>query len=156
MIGKPGVGKNRAITQETFRALLFWLSTDEGMAAKEYLEIRNSLVRFFVRKGCAHSEELADETLDRVAVIAQVDSDKYGKPIALCYGVARRVWLEYLREAVPVPLEADRISEIPPKSDDFTECELKCLELCLERLSARERELITQYHQFQGSQKIKV
>jgi hypothetical protein len=154
MSSKPEPVSSRAMSQEAFRAFLLWLSEDEEKAASEYLEIRSTLVKFFVRKGCVHSEELADRTLDRVVVIAQADSSKYPKPIALCCGVARRVWLEYLREAVPEPLEADNISASEQKNADFTEGELRCLESCLEKLPADERELITRYHQFQGSQKI--
>lgn len=156
MTGKEDVRKSRAMTQEAFRAFLSWLSPDEGTAANEYLEIRRTLARFFVRKGCAHSEELADRTLDRAVAIAQADFCKYPKPIALCCGVARKVWLEYLREAVPEPLETDNISAGDGNSLDFTEGELSCLEWCLEKLPALDRDLITQYHQFQGSQKIEM
>lgn len=36
----------------------------------------------------------------------------------------------------------------------FGEREVACLDSCLEELSAHDRDLIIQYHQFQGSQKI--
>lgn len=145
---------NRHLTQEAFAAFLRWLSPDQGQSAREFLNIRQTLVKYFVRKGCAHSEELADRTLDRVAVIVHREPGKYPTPISLCCGVARRVWLEYLREAMPENLEDENIPEVIPSPDDFTEDEIKCLGSCLDQLSLRDRELITQYHQFQGRQKI--
>jgi hypothetical protein len=62
--------------------------------------------------------------------------------------------LEYLREVTPEALEDDNIPAPIPPEDDFTEHDIKCLEHCLDQLSLRDRELITQYHQFQGRQKI--
>ena len=117
----PGFRKAKSLTQEAFASFLLWLSTDHEQAARKYLEIRFRLVKFFVRKGCAHAEETADRTLDRAALIVHADPTKYSSPIGLCCGVARKV---------------------------------VCLDSCLEELSARDRDLIIQYHQFQGSQKI--
>jgi len=151
---QPNPGRQRNLTPEAFASFLLWLSSDPGQAAREYLEMRKTLVKFFVRKGCAHAEELTDRTLDRVVLIVQDEPKKYSNPISLCYGVARRVWLEYCREATPETLEDDNIPAPAPPEDDFTEHEIKCLEHCLDQLSLRDRELITQYHQFQGRQKI--
>lgn len=154
MTGMAELRNNRPITQEVFREFLSWLSSDESTAAREYLSIRKSLVAFFVRKGCAHSEELADRTLDRVVVIAHANPSKYSRPMALCCGVARNVWLEYLREAAPEPLEIDRFAAPETGHNEFKDCEIECLESCLRKLPAHDRDLITRYHQFQGARKI--
>jgi hypothetical protein len=154
MTAMPELRNTRPITEEAFRAFLSWLSKDESAAAREYLSIRKSLVGFFVRKGCAHSEELADRTLDRVIVIAHADPSKYSKPMALCWGVARNVWLEYLREAAPEALEIDRFAAPETRNNEFTDCEIECLEGCLRKLSPHDRDLITRYHQFNGARKI--
>jgi len=154
MTGMPELRNSRLITQEAFRAFLSWLSPNESTAAKEYLSIRNSLVGFFVRKGCTHSEELADRTLDRVVLIAHADPSKYSKPMSLCCGVARNVWLEYLREAAPETLDIDRFAAPETSNNEFSEREMECLESCLRKLSSRDRDLITRYHQFQGARKI--
>ena len=144
----------RHLTQEAFAAFLLWLSPDQGRAASEYLKIRQTLVKYFVRKGCAHAEDLSDRTLDRVALIVHREPGKYPTPLSLCCGVARRVWLEYLREVAPDTLEDDNIPALVRSDEDFTEEEINCLGSCLDHLSSRDRELITQYHQFQGRQKI--
>jgi DNA-directed RNA polymerase specialized sigma24 family protein len=151
---QPNPGRQRYLTQEAFASFLLWLSSDPGQAAREYLDMRKTLIKFFVRKGCVHAEELTDRTLDRVVLIVHDEPKKYSNPISLSYGVARRVWLEYRREAVPEALEDDNIPAPIQPEDDFTEHEIKCLEHCLDQLSLRDRELITQYHQFQGRQKI--
>jgi len=151
---EPVPHKTRSVTQEAFASFLSWLSPNPDQAAREYLGVRSKLVRFFVHKGCAHAEELADQTLDRAALIAHNEPGKYVNPLALCCGVGRRVWLEYLREDAPATLETEDVSAPPIPPADFSEQEATCLGSCLERLSARDRDLITQYHQFQGSQKI--
>ena len=148
--------KARSLTQEAFTSLLLWLSADHQQAAQGYLEIRRKLVTLFIRKGCAHAEELADRTLDRTAVIVHEEPGKYPNAMALCCGVARRVWLEYCREHAPIALKNENVAS-PSKTDEsFSDREEECLELCLDGLSPRDRALITQYHQFQGTQKIEV
>lgn len=151
---QPIPGKQRSLTQEGFASFLLWLSPDPGQAAREYLDIGKTLMKFFVRKGSAHAEELTDRTIDRVVGILHDQPNKYSNPISLCYGVARKVWLEDLRKATPEALEDDNIPAPIQPEDDFTEGELHCLRHCLDQLPLRHRELITQYHQFQGRQKI--
>ena len=151
---QPVPERQRYLTPEAFASFLLWLSPDPGKAAGEYLEIRQTLKKFFVRKGCAHAEELTDRTLDRVVLIVHDEPEKYPTAISLCCGVARNVWLEYLREAMPVTLEDDNIPAPAQPEDDFTDRELECLGRCLDQLPLRDRELITQYHQFQGREKI--
>jgi DNA-directed RNA polymerase specialized sigma24 family protein len=151
---QPSPGKQRSLTQEGFASFLLWLSPDPGQAAREYLDISKTLMKFFVRKGSAHAEELTDRTLDRVVGIVHDKPNKYSTPISLCYGVARKIWLEDLRKAKPEPLEDDNFPAPIQPEDDFTERELQCLKHCLDQLPLRHRELITKYHQFQGRQKI--
>jgi DNA-directed RNA polymerase specialized sigma24 family protein len=151
---QPIPGKQRSLTQEGFASFLLWLSPDPGQAAREYLDISKTLMKFFVRKGSARAEELTDRTIDRVVGIAHEQPNKYSTPISLCYGVARKVWLEELRKPTPEALEDDNIPMPIQLEDDFTEHELRCLKHCLDQLPLRHRELITQYHQFQGRQKI--
>jgi hypothetical protein len=142
------------LTAEAFASFLFWLSPDQAYAAKKYLELRQEIVKLFIRKGCAHADELADRTLDRVVTIAHLEPDKYPSAISLCCGVARNVWLEYLREKVHQSLEDDRIAAPEFFDEDISEHEVRCLSYCLEQLSARDRDLIVKYHQFQGREKI--
>jgi len=151
---QPNPGKPRSLTQEGFASFLLWLSPDPGQAAREYLALSEKLRKFFVRKGCLHAEELTDRTLEQVVLIVQKEPKKYSNPISLCYGVARNIWFESRREPIPEALEDDNIPEHAEPEDEFTERELQCLRHCLGQLPLRHRELITQYHQFQGRQKI--
>ena len=150
---QPAPERQRYLTPEVFASFLLWLSPDPGQAAREYLDIRETLMKFFVRKGCAHAEELTDRTLDRVVLIVHHEPEKYPTPVSLCFGVGRRVWLEYLRESMPAALEDENIPAPAQPEEEFTEHEVQCLGHCLDQLPLRDRELITQYHQFQGRQK---
>lgn len=151
---QPTPERQRHLTTEAFASFLVWLSPDPGQAAREYLDIRKSLVKFFVRKGCAHAEELTDQTLDRAVLIVHREPGKYSRPISLCCGVAKKVWLEDIKKVEPEALEGEDIPAPVLPEDDFTEHELQCLSHCLEHLPLSDRELITEYHQFQGRQKI--
>lgn len=151
---QPAPERQRNLTAEVFASFLRWLSPDAGKAAREYLDLRKTLMKLFVRKGCAHAEELTDRTLDRVVLIVHHEPEKYPTPISLCCGVARRVWLEYLRESMPEALEDEKIPAPAQPEEDFSEHEVQCLGRCLDLLPVRDRELITQYHQFQGREKI--
>src|ERR1700746_3314687 len=115
---QPNPGRQRNLTPEAFASFLLWLSSDPGQAAREYLDIRKTLMKFFVRKGCAHAEELADRTLDRVVLIVHHEPEKYPTPMSLCYGVARIVWLEYIREVQPEAFEDENIPVPAQPADD--------------------------------------
>ena len=54
------------LTGQAFNGLLDWLGTDRDSAARRYEQIRSRLIKIFVCRGCTATEELADETLDRV------------------------------------------------------------------------------------------
>lgn len=151
---QPNPERQRFLTPEAFASFLLWLSPDPGQAASEYLDLRKSLVKFFVRKGCAHAEDLTDRTLDRVVLIVNREPGKYARPISLCCGVARKVWFEYRREIVPETLEGENFASPLPPENEFSDHELHCLKHCLDQLPRSDRELIIQYHQFQGRQKI--
>jgi hypothetical protein len=154
MTAEPAPSRTNLLTAEVFGSFLKWLSSDCETAATRYLELRRKLVRFFVCKSCAHAEELADRTLDRVAIIVNKEPEKYSQPTALCVGVAKKVWLEYHRERQPEPLETENIPAKNPELWRFREHESNCLSSCVNRLGERERELIEQYHGFRGHERI--
>jgi len=154
MTAEPAPQKSSGISGEAFGQFLEWLSPDHETAAKLYLEIRRKLVQLFIRRGCSHPDDLADITLDRAAMIVFKQRERYANPQALCFGVARKVWLEYLRETKPVPLETDNVAVHDGQDSHVRESEAKCLGCCIERLRPQERELIVRYHQFRGRAKI--
>src|SRR5262245_30340599 len=55
------------LTQGAFRSLLTWLDEGGNSNGENYLETRRRLVSYFDRKNCHPADELADETLNRVA-----------------------------------------------------------------------------------------
>ncbi|HLJ90627.1 MAG TPA: hypothetical protein VKZ53_27715 [Candidatus Angelobacter sp.] len=156
MSTKPTSQRAKSLTPEAFSKFLQWLSQDKEQAAKLYLEIRGKLVKFFVRKGCADSENLTDQTLDRVAAIVHDEPEKYPTPMSLCCGVAKKVWFEHLRIPAPGVLESENIAAPIHDERGFSDCEERCLGTCLEELSQVQRDLIIKYHQHRGAEKIEV
>ena len=60
--------KDRNILQpHQFEALLRLFSENREEAGNLYEAVRRRLVQFFLSKRCDHAEQLADETLNRVA-----------------------------------------------------------------------------------------
>ena len=97
---KPERKSDWVLTQNAFRQLLDWL--DEGLNSdgSRYLEIRRRLVLYFDRKNCLTPDELADETLNRVARrIEEEGGISTDTPAHYCYIVARFVLLEDLRRS---------------------------------------------------------
>src|SRR5205814_2310767 len=68
MTGSKGGSKlDWALTEGAFERLLDWLGEDSELSGECYLEMRKRLVLYFDRKGCLSPDDLADETLNRVA-----------------------------------------------------------------------------------------
>jgi len=145
------VGK-KVLTPEAFGKFLRWLSEDDGLAVREYQTIRTKLVRYFVCKGCLHPDELFDETVD-ILVGKIEECAECPNPLAYCYGVAKNVWRQYNRQLKPVTLSGD-IPSRQNQEGEMREQESRCLERCLDQLSPRDRDLISQYHQSKGREKI--
>ncbi|HEY6349957.1 MAG TPA: hypothetical protein VI636_11160 [Candidatus Angelobacter sp.] len=154
---QPGQEKDKnkkPLTPEAFNKFLLWLDADRDVAGTKYEEIRNKLVRYFVHKGCEDPDELFGITIDRVAVILARDNN-YSNPLALCFGVARNVWLEYQKKPIPDQLDEDFEIQAPELDDsDSHEQKLKCLETCLDKLPGADRTLISRYHGAEGRDKI--
>ena len=90
--------KNWKITPEAFQALLEWLDQGTESDGRTYLEMRRRLVLYFDRKNCLSPDELADETLNRVARrITEEGTIETEAPAKYCYITARFVFMEYLR-----------------------------------------------------------
>ena len=144
------MSRNWALTKESFDALLAWLDPDANTAASKYETIRTRLIKIFVCRGCYESEDLADETIDRVARrLKDIAPTFSGEPARYFYGVANKVHLEYLRRKMPPPVPP------PPAGDpEEAEREYQCLERCMQKLTANNRELVLQYYQEEKQAKI--
>jgi len=141
----PPLPKNRwTLTQGAFDLLLSQLDADRREAGTKYEALRRKLMKFFQWRGCSFPEDLADDTINRVARNLEA-GENIRHLAAYCAGIARHVFLESLRtrrqeevlHAVTYP------SPTPPDEDPRREC----LERCLPELSAENFQLIVQYYQ---------
>ena len=141
----------QGLTQDDFDCLLKWLDSNRTKAGDKYELIRNGLIEVFNYKGCTGAEDLADETIDRVAKRVKDISESFvGDPARFFYGVAKKVHLEYLKRKrpteLPLVLEAPQIEDV--------EQEYECLDQCMEKLTPSNRALILQYYSGQKRAKI--
>ena len=150
-------------TQETFRKFLHWLDEGADSGGERYLEMRRRLAFYFDRKNCPAPDDLADETLSRVARKVEEKGTISGlSPAHYCYIVARFVFLEHLRgEHREAALKDSPSSNpdlgllAPPSRADSPQQErMECLEECLNKLEGKERELILEY--YQGDKRAKI
>jgi DNA-directed RNA polymerase specialized sigma24 family protein len=145
-------GASRTLTAEAFGKFLRWLSENDAKAVLEYQSIRIKLVRYFIHKGCSDPDDLFDKTVD--VVVGKIDSlREHSSPLAYCFGVAKNIWRQDLRQRKPASLEED-ISVATYPDPQIHEQELKCLEHCLNKLSLGDRDVVVRYHQEQGHDKI--
>lgn len=141
--------KNWVLSQESFDALLDWLDSNREQAGIKYEEIRRRLIKIFTGRGCVDSEDLADETINRVtSKLDEIENEFTGDRARYFYGVANKVLMEYLRRKPPQP---------PPllaSDSNRAEQEYRCLEQCIARLSDENRELLLEYYGAEGKAKI--
>lgn len=141
--------KQWELTQESFNQLLAWFDPNPEQAGRKYEEIRFRLIKIFTCRGCSVPEDLADETINRVAKrISEIATTYVGDPALYFFGVANNVHLESLRR------KPDPVPPLPPEPSQESELEYQCLEQCMQQLSPKSRELIVQYYQDEKRAKI--
>lgn len=147
------------LTATAFSLLLTRLDADESLAAEKYEELRLKLVKCFIWKGCPETsaDDLADETLDRVAAkLAQ--GTKIQSLKAYACEVSRFVWLESSRKRKEDGY-GDEMPEIAvePEISDEPDLRLSCLKSCLTEVAANEtdRALIIGYYDTETGEKNK-
>ena len=134
----------------------------DAEAEARYLETVRKLVCFFAGRGCRDAEDLAMESVLRVAAkCGQVDASAYEDRTGYFYGVARNVlhewWRDALRESTKREVmrrELARLGTSDPQSWSRKEAVQHCLELCLGELSHRARRLVLSYYGEEGAAKI--
>lgn len=141
--------KQLSLSQESFDRLLHWLHPDREMAGLKYEEIRSRLIKVLVRRNCNCAEELADETINRVASkLDTIVSTYKGDPALYFYGVANHVFMERIKKR-SLPLPPVIAAPLKEADDDY-----ECLEKCLEQLSPESRWLIVEYYKEEKGEKI--
>lgn len=136
-------------SREPFEKFLVWLSSDRDLALEKHDEIMRRMRKYFVRKGCPDSEELAGETRDRVIRIVDNGSTNPNAD-ALFFSVAANVWREYLRKPKPEPLPAPDLLPALTQDTQHKESLVLCLEKCLARLPVPDRNFIQCYYETRG------
>jgi RNA polymerase sigma factor (sigma-70 family) len=162
---KAGSKRDWALTESAFERLLGWLGQGSAPSGERYLEMRRRLVLYFDRKGCLSPDDLADETLNRVARRLEEEGTIISDtPAHYCYIVARLVFLESLRQRQRQEPLDERLSAhltasaaaSPEASEEEKERERRweCLERCLGKLKPDDRELIVNY--YRGEERAKI
>lgn len=162
----PPFKKDWVLTQDAFDILLDRLDRDPQRAGQRYEDIRRGLITFFECRGACAPDDLADQTINRVARRLLEGTEIYtDNPAGYFYGVARNVLREQWQspDAVSTPLDSlptSRLSDRPGGPNDaHTERELEeqrldCLDRCLSELDLKELELIRAYYQGETGLKI--
>lgn len=162
-----------ALTQIAFTRLLEWLDDGVDSHGERYLEMRRRLVSYFDRRNRPAADELADETLNRIArTLEQTGVILTRPPARYCYVIARFVLLEDIRrDRRQVALDEPRIIEISrarsagpgirpggnlDQDESFLirEQRLDCLDRCLQELRPDQRELVIEYYRDARRQRI--
>lgn len=153
--------KDWVLSPDAFRRFLEWLDEGADSGGQKYLEIRRRLVTFFDRKNCLTADELADETLNRVARRLEEEGKIESEtPAKYCYITARFVFMEYLRakEKEGVALDDVLYQPVAVKERDsekeLREKMLDCLERCTGKLETASREMIIRY--YYGEERVKI
>jgi len=137
----PAPRKIHVLSPDEFDRLLFWLDSDRERAGEIYEEIRWRLIVILAARECRVPEELADETIDRVARrVSDISANYSGDKILYFFGVLNNVHHEYLKKP-PTP-------DPPPsiQAEEDREATHDCLEHCLNKLSEDARKLIREYY----------
>ena len=159
--------KNWVLNQSAFKSLLACLDPDLERAGEKYENIRHALITFFECRRSASPEDLADETINRVARKLSEGKEIYVEnPVSYFYGVARNVLKEHWESPMPAPTPLENIPPLKNPAHDPSrrhdeqlereqrERQLECLEHCLNGLDAKDHELISTYYEGETSVKI--
>src|SRR5215217_7873880 len=137
------MARDSAIPPESFEEILVWLNSDREVAATMYVQLRHDLAKIFKWRGCSDPEGLTDEVFDRVAKkVHEVRPTYEGDPRLYFRAVANNLVKEDFKKVKnQISLEGVDLPE--PITDQRAQEQIdECLHSCLQKLSARDRELI--------------
>jgi DNA-directed RNA polymerase specialized sigma24 family protein len=129
------------LQQADFDRLLEWLDPNPEVAGERYEKIRWRLIAILASRGCHVPEELADETIDRVARrVADIRDTYVGDKAIYFLGVMNNVHHEYLKRPRP--------PQMVESHEDVGEQERvhSCLDKCLTKLTPHARQIIERYY----------
>src|SRR5262249_17525509 len=148
---------DNSLTLASFDSLLAFLGPDRESAALAYLDLRRALFTFFAARGAASPDEMADETINRVARrLSEGTQITAENPSSYFYAVGRNVWRESLAspnvllslsDDDPSPLILAQGGAQATPYDQMinarerieSEARYECLEKCLDELDPEDR-----------------
>jgi len=149
---KPAAAEG--LGKRDFEGLLERLDADRELAGRKYEGLRRKLIKFFEWNHCGAAEDLADQTLDRVA--RRLAREDVAHVLPFTWGVAQYVRQESGRKMRREVALFDLPEEFQPRPDEDVERDLherllderraRCLDSCLRRLMPRQRELFLAYY----------
>lgn len=144
--GDRDLDRDPELDPQAFQLLLASLDPDRDRAARRYEALRSKLVDLFRWRALPSPEDLADETLNRVARRIR-DGEEPRDVTAYAAGVARLVGLEAARGAQKFQQYKSGEIRRPPPDHDASDDEARatCLDHCLGELPRGARELILRY-----------
>jgi DNA-directed RNA polymerase specialized sigma24 family protein len=148
--------KKSSLTKEAYDKLLHALSPDRDKAAEALLQIQLKLARYFEWRRVDAPEELADETVNRVARRISEGQQIDNLP-GYFYGVAKLVFFEWEKTRKPTYLD-----DLPPIEQPIEPeiCDpdprFECFDNCVEKLESENRTLIMDYYQEERRAKIEL
>lgn len=147
--------KRREVGEQDLRRLLGRLDPDPECAWQAYGELHLALLTYFQHNHCVDPEQLADETLDRIA--RKPEAVEIVNVAEFAFGIARNLRREAGRRtalrtdlAYLMQCEEGKSKEPSPEETIVSKLEMNtrraCLRRCLARLTPEERQLFQQYH----------
>jgi DNA-directed RNA polymerase specialized sigma24 family protein len=155
------------LTADAFDQLLRYLHPDQASAGRCYENIRQKLIKYFECRQCLWPEDLADQTIDRVARKIIEGTELWASnPVSYFYGVARNVLREYwnapergavstddIPESIHPCVDLRKLKEIEAQ-EQLNVLQVTVLKQCLENIKSESRDLIIEYYQGEkGSRK---
>jgi RNA polymerase sigma factor (sigma-70 family) len=133
-----------SLNREAFDALLDALNPDREAASREYEALRRRLIDLFAWERFTAAEQLADETLNRLARRLAA-GEPIESPRKFAHGIARMVMLEASREEQKRSA-ALREFQMTGGASESTQESVDALEDCLRQLPAEQRRIIEAYY----------
>lgn len=154
--GQTAVHGKWVLTTRALDKLLEHFSANREEAGTHYELMRAKLVHYFEWRTCPLSEDLADETINRVARRIDEGENIFNLP-AYFFTVARLVFMESLREHERTSVPLDEVPEMSveqPQKEEQAEVRLRCLDHCLSKLPIESQNLILKYYHDEKRAKI--
>jgi RNA polymerase sigma factor (sigma-70 family) len=139
-----GASGHWELTREALDGLLQALGEDRNAAGRRYEILRRKLIDLFAWRCSEGPEELADETLNRLAR-RLIQGEPVEKIESYALGIARMLLKETARRREQRDIALREIQILQPDAAEDTEI-LEAFERCLDALPQSSRTLIARYY----------